>query len=66
MAKVAIAQPPLILEQRTIAFANAVAKACASDPSTIIHAALVMFSHAMMEAKDDYERDSLILAGRGT
>jgi hypothetical protein len=66
MGKVANAHPPLILEQRTIAFANAVAKACASDPSTIIHAALVMFSHAMMEAKDDDERESLILAGWST
>ncbi len=64
MAKVAKAEPPLILEQPTIAFANAVAKACASDPSTIIHAALVLFSKAIMEAKDDDERDSLILAGR--
>jgi hypothetical protein len=62
---VANAQPPLILEQRTIAFVNQVAKACSTDPSTIVHSALILFSNAIMEAKDDDERSALILAGRG-
>ena len=57
---------PLILEQRTVEFVNEVAKACSSDPSTIVHSALIIFSKAIMEAKDDDERSALILAGRST
>ncbi len=60
------ASGPLILEQRTINFANQVAKACNTDPSTIVHSALIVFSRAIMEAKDDDERSALILAGRST
>lgn len=57
---------PLILEQRTVNFVNQVAKACNTDPSTIVHSALILFSKAIMEAKDDDERSALILAGRST
>lgn len=57
---------PLILEQRTINFVNQVAKACSTDPSTIIHSAMMLFSNAVMEARDDDERSALILAGRST
>lgn len=57
---------PLILEQRTVDFVNKVAKACSSDPSTIVHSALIIFTRAVLEAKDDDERNALIFAGRGT
>jgi hypothetical protein len=57
---------PVILEQRTLDFLNTVCKACNSDPSTIVHSALIIFSKAIMEANNDDERSALILAGRGT
>jgi hypothetical protein len=57
---------PVILEQRTLDFLTVVSQACSTDPSTIVHSALVIFSRAIMEAKDDDERNALIFAGRGS